>query len=230
LASPKPTTDPPVRLLLIEDDDVLGDALREYLRGEGHVVDWCLTLDQAQGLSREPYDAWLVDWQLPDGSGLAWLQRHRQQGLSTPALILTARDRVAERVQGLDAGADDYLVKPFAPEELAARLRVVARRSSGGTGPVYRLGSVDIDLAARTTRLSGQRVELTGREWAVLEALLLRAGRIVPKADLERLMTGFEAELSSNAVEVHVSALRRKLGRHLIETIRGLGYRVEKSS
>jgi two-component system OmpR family response regulator len=219
-----------VRLLLIEDDDMLGDALREYLRGEGHVVDWCLTLDEAQGLSSEPYDAWLVDWQLPDGSGLAWLQRHRQQGSSTPALILTARDRLAERVQGLDAGADDYLVKPFAPEELAARLRVVARRSSGGTGSVHHVGGVDIDMAARTAQLSGQRVELTGREWALLEALLLRAGRIVPKTDLERLMTGFEAELASNAVEVHVSALRRKLGRDLIKTIRGLGYRVEKSS
>lgn len=219
-----------MRLLLIEDDDVLGDALREYLRGEGHLVDWCTTLDQAQGLSSEPYDAWLIDWQLPDGSGLAWLQRQRHQGSNTPALMLTARDRVAERVQGLDAGADDYLIKPFAPEELAARLRVVARRSRGGTGSVHLLAGVEIDMDARTACIGGQRVELTGREWAVLEALLLRAGRIVPKAELERLMTGFDTELASNAVEVHVSALRRKLGRDLIETIRGLGYRVERSS
>jgi two-component system, OmpR family, response regulator len=230
MAGPNTRPKLPVRLLLIEDDDVLGDALREYLRAEGHVVDWCLTLDQAQGLSSEPFDAWLIDWQLPDGSGLAWLQRQRQLGSSTPALILTARDRVTDRVQGLDAGADDYLVKPFAPEELAARLRVVGRRSRGGTGSVHQLAGVDIDMDARTAHVSGQRVELTGREWTVLEALLLRAGRIVPKGDLERLMTGFDAELASNAVEVHVSALRRKLGRDVIETIRGLGYRVEKSS
>jgi len=215
-----------MRLLLLEDDDLLGDALREYLRGERHVVDWCRTLAQAQGLDDEPYDALLVDWQLPDGSGLQWLRARRARGDTTPALMLTARDLLAQRVEGLDAGADDYLVKPFAPEELAARLRAVGRRLAQSGQGVRTFGGVELDLPARAARVDGVRVELTAREWAVLEALVLRSGRIVPKADLERLVLGFESELASNALEVHVSALRRKLGRDLIETVRGLGYRI----
>ena len=143
--------------------------------------------------------------------------------------MLTARDRLQQRIEGLDAGADDYLVKPVAPEELAARLRAIGRRLSGGGGSVRLFGDVAIDLAARGVRVAGQRVELTAREWAVLEALVLRAGRVVPKADLERLVLGTDSEVSSNALEVHVSALRRKLGRDLIETVRGLGYRVDGS-
>lgn len=215
-----------MRLLLIEDDDVLGEALRDYLRGEGHVVDWVKALAPLRGLADEPYDALLVDWQLPDGSGLDWLRARRSRGDTTPALMLTARDRLAQRIEGLDAGADDYLVKPFAPEELAARLRAVGRRLSHEGQGLCRFGPVEVDMPARSVRLSGERVELTAREWTVLEALVLRPGRIVPKTDLERLVLGFESELASNALEVHVSALRRKLGRELIETVRGLGYRI----
>ena len=215
-----------MRLLLLEDDPLLGDGLRDYLLGEGHVVDWRQSLHEAQALQGEPFDALLVDWQLPDGSGLDWLRARRARGDTTPALMLTARDRLQHRIEGLDGGADDYLVKPFAPEELTARLRALARRVAGG-GTVRRFGDIEVDLTARAVRSHGARVELTAREWAVLEALVLRAGRIVPKADLERLVLGFEAELVSNALEVHVSALRRKLGRTLIETVRGLGYRVD---
>jgi two-component system OmpR family response regulator len=215
-----------MRLLLLEDDDILGEGLRDFLRAEGHVVDWCGRLSQAEALRGEPYDALLVDWQLPDGSGLDWIRARRLRGDGTPALMLTARDRLDDRIEGLDSGADDYLVKPFAPEELLARLRTVLRRSAGGGMARLRFGEVEVDLAARAAMLGGQRVELTAREWAVLEALVLRAGRIVTKSDLERLVLGFEAELASNALEVHVSALRRKLGRELIETVRGLGYRV----
>ena len=216
-----------MRLLLLEDDPLLGDGLRDYLLGDGHVVDWCQSLCEAQALQGEPFDALLVDWQLPDGSGLDWLRARRALGDHTPALMLTARDRLQQRIEGLDGGADDYLVKPFAPEELTARLRALGRRMAGGGSAVRRVGKIEIDLTAKAVRAHGARVDLTAREWAVLEALVLRAGRIVPKADLERLVLGFEAELASNALEVHVSALRRKLGRDLIETVRGLGYRVE---
>jgi len=215
-----------MRLLLLEDDDILGDGLRDFLRAEGHRVEWCRSLKEVDALRGEPFDALLVDWQLPDGSGLEWLRGRRTRGDSTPALMLTARDRLGERIEGLDGGADDYLVKPFAPEELSARLRAVSRRHGGAAAARRAFGPVEIDQGAKAAWLDGRRVELTAREWAVLEALALRAGRIVPKADLERLVLGFEAELASNALEVHVSALRRKLGRELVETVRGLGYRM----
>jgi two-component system OmpR family response regulator len=217
---------PTMRLLLIEDDDILGEGLADYLRAEGHVVDWCRDLAAVDARRGEPFDALLVDWQLPDGSGLQWLRMRRARGDRTPALMLTARDRLHERIEGLDGGADDYLVKPFAPEELSARLRAVNRRRAGAAASRQRFGAVEVDVGAKGAWLEGERIELTAREWAVLEALVLRAGRIVPKTELERLVLGFDAELASNALEVHVSALRRKLGRPLIETVRGLGYRV----
>ena len=215
-----------MRLLLIEDDDILGEGLRDYLRAEGHTVDWCTRLADLPAWRGEPFDAWLVDWQLPDGSGLDWLRAQRARGDRTPALMLTARDPLADRLQGLDAGADDYLVKPFAPEELVARLRAVCRRGSGAAASRASYGDVEVDLAARCAWRGGERIDLTGREWSVLEALVLRAGRIVSKAELERLVLGFDAEVASNALEVHVSSLRRKLGHTLIETVRGIGYRV----
>lgn len=218
-----------MRLLLLEDDPLIGEGLRDWLTAEGHVVDWCSSLRDTLAMADEPFDALLVDWQLPDGSGLDWLRGRRQRGDRTPALMLTARDRVSQRIEGLDAGADDYLVKPVAPEELSARLRAVARRSGGTAAATWTWRDVALDLPAHTATCGGVRVDLTAREWAVLESLVLRAGRIVSKADLEKLVLGFEAELASNALEVHVSALRRKLGRDLIETVRGLGYRVEKT-
>lgn len=222
-----------MRLLLIEDDRLLGEGLRDYLRGDGHAVEWARGLGEADALRGEPFDAWLVDWQLPDGSGLAWLRAMRRRPgaeADTPALMLTARDQLEDRLQGLDSGADDYLVKPFAPEELAARLRAVTRRRAGSGQSRLLLGAaalqVQIDLSQRSAWRAGQRVELTAREWTVLEALALRNGRLVPKPELERLMLGFDSEVASNALEVHVSSLRRKLGRELIETARGLGYRI----
>jgi two-component system OmpR family response regulator len=218
-----------MRLLLIEDDDILGEGLRDFLCAEGHVVDWCRRLADTVAYRGEVHDALLVDWQLPDGSGLAWLHDRRLRGDDTPALMLTARDRIGDRVEGLDSGADDYLVKPFAPEELAARLRAIRRRQTGPAMSRRRIGEVEVDLAARSATRCGRAVDLTAREWAVLEALVLRVGHIVSKADLEQLVLGFDAEVSSNALEVHVSALRRKLGRHVIDTIRGLGYRMPTS-
>ena len=190
-------------------------------------MDWFTRLQDAVTMQSEPYDALLVDWQLPDGSGLGWVRSLRQRGIATPVLMLTARDLLSDRIDGLDSGADDYLVKPFEPEELVARLRAVARRRAGASSSKLRFGAVELALAARSVSLDGTRVELTGREWALLEALAQRAGRIVDKRSLEALVLGSEAEVSSNALEVHVSSLRRKLGRELIETVRGLGYRVE---
>ena len=216
-----------MRLLLLEDDDILGEGLRDFLRAEGHVVDWCRNLREVDALRTEPFDAWLVDWQLPDGSGLDWLRARRARGDATPALMLTARDRLHERVMGLDRGADDYLVKPFAPEELVARLRAVCRRSAGAADGRLQTKSLGIDLQARAVFVHGERIDLTAREWTVLEALALRNGRIVSKAELERLVHGFDSELASNALEVHVSSLRKKLGRSAIETVRGLGYRLD---
>jgi two-component system, OmpR family, response regulator len=215
-----------VRLLLLEDDPMLGEGLRDYLRAEGHVVDWCLRLVDAAVLVNEPYDALLIDWQLPDGSGLDLLRRLRQRGLITPVLMLTAHDLLSDRVQGLDAGADDYLVKPFEPEELAARLRAVCRRAAGSSGERIDFGPVQIDLTAKAVWLEQTRVELTAREWALLEALVRRAGRIVSRSDLDLLVIGQETEVVSNVLEVHISNLRRKLGRGCIETVRGLGYRI----
>jgi two-component system OmpR family response regulator len=220
-----------MRLLLIEDDPTLGEGLRDFLRADGHRVDWCDSLAATDALRGEPYDALLVDWQLPDGSGLDWLRARRARGDPTPALMLTARDRLGDRITGLDAGADDYLVKPFAPEELSARLRAVSRRSGAGAAQARsRFGDVEVDLSACTAIAGGVRVELTAREWALLEALVLRSGRIVLKADLERLVLGFDSEVASNALEVHVSALRRKLGHELIETVRGRGYRISEKT
>lgn len=215
-----------MRLLLIEDDEILGEGLFEFLRAEGHVVDWCRSLGDTRIYRGEPYDAWLIDWQLPDGSGLNWLRSRRAAHDTTPALMLTARDLLGDRIQGLDTGADDYLVKPFAPEELSARLRAVVRRLARIAAPRLLVPGAEIDLAARSAFVSDSRVELTAREWAVLETLALRPGRIVSKSDLERAVLGFESEVSSNVVEVHVSSLRRKLGREVVETVRGLGYRI----
>ena len=214
-----------MRLLLIEDDDILGEGLRDFLQAEGHRVQWCRRLSEAVAHEREPCDAWLIDWELPDGSGLEWLRRQRARGDATPAVMLTARDLLKHRVQGLDAGADDYLVKPFEPEELAARLRAVCRRQAGAGTALLRAGEAELDLSARAARRAGLPVGLTSREWAVLEALALRAGRIVPKHDLETLVHGEPGAVASNALEVHVSSLRRKLGKEVIETVRGLGYR-----
>jgi len=214
-----------MRLLLLEDDPIIGEGLRDFLRSEGHVVDWVETLAKASLFLGEPYDALLIDWNLPDGSGIDWLRRLRARGVKVPALVLTARDQVKDRIEGLDGGADDFMVKPFAPEELCARLRAVARRSTGGDHRKA-FGPVTVDLGARAVFVDGHGVELTAREWAIVEALVLRAGRIVARSELESLVCGFDSEIASNSIEVHVSKLRAKLGRAFIDTVRGLGYRV----
>jgi len=215
-----------MRLLLLEDDRILGQGLRDFLVGEGHVVDWCQNVGEIIALRDEPYDVLLIDWQLPDGSGVDWVRSIRAHGVTTPVLVLTARDQLSDRVSGLDSGADDYLVKPFDPDELAARIRAIRRRSAGAATSVLRFGAVELDLATRIATVHGADAELTSREWTLVEALALRSGRYVGKPELEALMLGMDGEVSSNAVEVHVFNIRRKLGRDFIETARGMGYRI----
>ena len=216
-----------MRILLIEDDAVLGAAVRDQIAGDGHSVDWVQRLDAADtAIAGVPYDLVLLDMMLPDGRGLPFLRRLRARGEATPVIILTALDQVSDRIEGLNAGADDYLVKPFDLAELSARIGSVARRYGGNPNPLITHGPLQIDLTARSIHRDGHPVQLTAREWALLEALLSRRGQLLSKAQLEDKLYAFDAEVESNTIEVHVSRLRKKLGADLIVTERGLGYRL----
>lgn len=216
-----------MRILLIEDDAVLGAAVRDQIAGDGHSVDWVQRLDAAEhAMAGVPYDLVLLDLMLPDGRGIPFLRRLRARGVATPVIILTALDQVSDRIEGLNAGADDYLVKPFDLAELSARIGSVARRYGGNPNPIVEHGHLQIDLAARSIRRDGRPVTLTAREWALLEAFLSRPGQLLSKAQLEEKLYAFEDEVESNTIEVHVSRLRKKLGTAIIETERGLGYRL----
>ncbi|TIQ27788.1 MAG: response regulator transcription factor [Mesorhizobium sp.] len=219
-----------MRILLIEDDSVLGAAVRDQIVGDGHSVDWVTRIDAARdAMAGAAYDLILLDLMLPDGRGIVFLRALRAAGDVTPIIILTALDQVTDRIEGLTAGADDYVVKPFDLDELSARIGSVARRYSGNPNPIVRLRSLDIDLARRSVRRDGKAVQLTAREWALLEALLTRPGQLLSKAQLEEKLYDFDAEVESNTIEVHVSRLRKKLGTDLIETERGLGYRLAQT-
>ncbi len=216
-----------MRILLIEDDEVLGSAVRDQIAADGYPVDWVKRLDSAgDALAVAGYDLILLDLMLPDGLGLGFLRRLRGGGDVTPVIILTALDQVSDRIDGLNAGADDYLVKPFDLAELSARIGSVARRYSGNPNPLITLGALTVDLAARSVRRAGQPVVLTAREWALLETFLSRPGQLLSKQTLEERLYSFDDEVGSNTVEVHVSRLRKKLGAGVIETERGLGYRL----
>ncbi|MDN3986568.1 response regulator transcription factor [Zwartia vadi] len=216
-----------MRILLIEDDAVLGTALRDQLVDDGHPVDWVQRLDEAQSaLAGISYDLILLDLMLPDGKGIPFLKRLRVRGDKIPVIILTALDQVSDRIEGLNAGADDYLVKPFDLAELSARIGSVVRRYGGNPNPILNIGSLQVDLAARRIRLGDHLVTLTAREWAVLEALMSRPGQLFSKAQLEEKLYSFENDVESNTIEVHISRLRKKLGAQIIETERGMGYRL----
>ena len=218
-----------MRILLVEDDWTLGDAVRDQIAADGHAVDLVRCLDEARAGARSvPYDLILLDLVLPDGRGLDFLRELRRAGDVTPVIILTARDQISDRIAGLNAGADDYLVKPFDLSELSARIAAVARRYAGNPNPLIVLGDIEIDLAARMTRQAGRQIDLTAREWALFEALLQRPGSILSKGQLEDRLYAFGAEIDSNTIEVHVSRLRKKIGSAAIETIRGVGYRLGK--
>jgi two-component system response regulator QseB len=219
-----------MRLLLVEDDSMIGEAARQGLRQEGHTVDWVRDGREAEAaVAAAPYDAVLLDLGLPRRDGLAILKTWRARGVAVPVLIITARDAVSDRVAGLDAGADDYLVKPFDLDELSARVRAVARRRSGRAESVVRIGELEIDSATRQVRWKGADVSLSPREYALLEALANRPGAFLTRAQLEERLYGWDEEIASNAVEVHIHALRRKLDPELIRNVRGMGYTLAKA-
>lgn len=218
-----------MRVLVVEDDPLLGDALRVGLAQAGFAADW--VRDGRAGLvaaASEPFAALVLDLGLPELSGLELLRRLRADRNAVPVLILTARDAIADRIAGLDAGADDYLVKPVDLGELAARLRALVRRSAGHAAPLLEVGPLRIDPAAHAVAFRGREIELSAREFALLHELARAAGRVLSKEQLAERVYGWGEELESNAVEVHVHHLRRKLAPDAIVTVRGVGYLVPK--
>ena len=218
-----------MKILLVEDDRLLGDGIRAGLQQAGFAVDWAQDGRAAElALSGEAYDAVVLDLGLPRLSGMEVLARTRAVRNPVPVLILTARDTVPDRIAGLDAGADDYLVKPFDLGELQARLRALIRRGQRQAEPLLAHGALRLDPAGRSVSWEGKPVELSAREYAVLHALLLNAGRVLSKTQLEEKLDGLGEEIESNAVEVFVHHLRRKLAPELIRTVRGVGYLIPK--
>lgn len=216
-----------MRLLLIEDDPSLGESLQSWLQMDGYAVDWLQRGDQAAtALATHAYDAVLLDRGLPglDGDAVLTALRTAHARRQLPVIVITARDTLADRVQGLDLGADDYLVKPFDLEELSARVRALLRRAGGQGEPVLRHGAVTLDPAAKRVTRDNVVVNLTAREFAVLQALMRRPSHILARAQLEEALYGWGEEVESNAIEVHVSNLRKKLGTAFIVTVRNQGY------
>jgi two-component system OmpR family response regulator/two-component system response regulator QseB len=223
-----------MRALVVEDDPGIASGLVASLRQGGYAVDHCATLANAwAALSVEPFDVMLLDLGLPDGDGLDLLARLRRASSGPsgagpqpdmPVLIMTARDGVSDRISGLDSGADDYIVKPFDANELLARLRAMLRRASGRSGPVIQHGDIALDPAAHTVQRAGVAVSLGAKEFALLLTLLQASPNVLSKSRLESALYGFGEALESNALEVHVHHLRRKLGESLIKTVRGVGY------
>jgi two-component system OmpR family response regulator/two-component system response regulator QseB len=217
-----------MRILLVEDDPELGDGLTIGLRQAGFAVDWVKDGNSAdRALQSETFDLVVLDLGLPRLSGMEVLSRARSRRQTLPVLILTARDATGDKVSGLDAGADDYLVKPVDLDELAARIRALTRRSAGRAAPLLTRGDLALDPAAHSVTLAGAPVELSSREFSLLQMLLENAGRVLSRSQLEQSVYGWRDEPDSNALEVHIHHLRRKLGADLIRTLRGIGYLLE---
>ena len=220
-----------MRILLVEDDQMIGEVVLDALRAESWAVDWVKDGAMAQtALATASYDLVLLDLGLPKLDGLAVLRDLRARQLRTPVLVATARDAIADRVAGLDAGADDYLIKPSDLDELFARIRALVRRASGRAEPQYLWGTVRIVPATREAFVAGKPVHLSAREWAVLEPLIARPGRVLSRAQLEESLYSWRDDISSNAVEVYIHGVRKKLGADLIQNVRGLGYLVPVES
>jgi two-component system response regulator QseB len=216
-----------MRLLLVEDDPMIGDSVRKGLRQEGYTVDWVCDGAAAElALANGVYDLLLLDLGLPRQDGLEVLKKLRRAGSAVPTLIVTARDAVADRVRGLDAGADDYLVKPFDLDEIAARVRALLRRGAGRPRSAIEIGPLRIDPASHEVRLDGAPVALSAREFALLHALAERPGEVLSREKIEDRLYGWGDEIDSNAVEVHIHNLRRKLGADAIRNVRGVGYKI----
>lgn len=218
-----------MKLLLVEDDALLGDGVRAGLKQAGFAVDWVQDgLAAKVALDSEDYDLLVLDLGLPKLSGMDLLKSVRAKRASLPVLILTARDTVADRVAGLNAGADDYLVKPFDLDELIARLNALLRRSAGQVELTLQHGAIELTPASHQVRLAGTDVSMSAREFSLLHTLLLHTGRVHSREQLEQTLYGWGEEVESNAIEVHVHHLRKKLGNDLIRTLRGVGYVIDK--
>lgn len=220
-----------MRLLLIEDDAMIGESVRKALRQEGFAVDWLKDGKSAElALDEGVHDLMLLDLGLPKKDGIEVLRSMRRKGNPIPVLVLTARDAVADRVAGLDAGADDYLVKPFDLDELSARIRALLRRNAGRTEALVRHGNLTLDPATHEVTLDGNPAALSAREFALLAAMLDRPGVVLSVAQLQEKLYGFDDEVGSNTIEVYIHSLRKKLGADLIKNVRGVGYMVPKPS
>lgn len=214
-----------MRVLLVEDDVLLGDGLQQGLIQQGYAVDWLQRGDEAEAaLLAHRYDCVVLDWQLPGLTGVELLQRLRARRDTTPVLLLTARDALTDRIAGLDVGADDYLVKPVALDELGARIRARVRRALGQASPVFTCGALVLDPARRVVTLRGEPVDLSSREFNVLAKLISQPGRPYSQAQLIESLYAWDDDVSSNAIEVYIYQLRRKLGSDWIKTMRGVGY------
>lgn len=218
-----------MRLLLVEDDQMIGEAVRDLLAQDGYAVDWARDGHEAQAavLTCE-YDLVLLDLGLPGRGGLDVLRSLRGRQRTTPVLIATARDAVEARIAGLDAGGDDYLVKPYDLGELLARVRALLRRAHGQPVALYSTHDVEIDLRRRCASVGGRSVTLSLREWSIVDLLLARPGAVLSRAQLEERLYGWEREVASNAVEVSIHGLRKKLGAEVIRNVRGVGYMMPK--
>ena len=218
-----------MRLLLVEDDHMIGETVVDVLRAENFAVDWLKDGLAAQAVLRtQTYDLVLLDLALPGKDGIEVLRSLRAAKVRIPVLVATARDSVEQRIAGLDAGADDYVLKPYDLGELLARVRALLRRAAGRAEPVYEHMGVTINPATREATVNGRPVLLSSREWAVLEPLIARPGAVLSRAQLEEKIFGFDDSIASNAVEVYVHGLRKKLGANLIQNVRGLGYLVPR--
>lgn len=220
-----------MRILLVEDDALLGDGMQNSLTRLGFTVDWLRDGRQAMAaLGIEDYEAIVFDLGLPGHDGVTLLRTARERGLHTPVLILTARDDKAAKLESFGLGADDYVVKPVDMEELAARLRALIRRAGGRAAPRLCVGEVELDPESRQAWRSGEAVELSAREFALLELLMQNAGRVLTRAQIEQGLYGWEDNTGSNTIEVFIHHLRKKLGNDFIRTLRGIGYSVERPS
>ena len=218
-----------MRLLLVEDDAMIGETVLQLLRAEHYAVDWVRDGGMAdQALRSEQYDLVLLDLGLPKRDGLEVLRALRSRRSIVPVLIATARDGVSDRIAGLDAGADDYVVKPYDTDELLARIRALLRRSAGRAEPAFEHKGVSLNPATREASVNGQAISLSAREWAVLEPLLARPGVVLSRVQLEEKLFSWKDDVSSNAIEVYIHGVRKKLGADFIQTVRGLGYLVPR--
>lgn len=220
-----------MRVLLVEDDELLGDGIRTGLKHYGHTVDWVKdgkSANEVLSTNYENFDIIVLDLGLPKLSGLDVLRKLRERNSSTPVIILTARETIDDRVKGLDAGADDYLTKPFELDELCARMRALQRRSKSRAKPTITYGDIALDPASHIVSLAGEVVMISRREFALLQKLLENTGRVISREQLNQTLYGWGENIDSNALEVHIHNLRKRFGNKLIRTIRGVGYMIEK--